>query len=49
MVSTNNLYERPIPEELEVALGEYRSWNARHVASEQKKTTVTVPLYKYSG
>ena len=49
MVSTNNLYERPIPEELEVALGEYRSWNAHHLASEQKKATVTAPLYQYTG
>jgi hypothetical protein len=48
-VSTDSLYDRPIPKELEVVVGEYISWNARQLASEQKKATVTEPLYQYTG
>lgn len=49
MMSTDSLYDTPIPKELEAAVDEYRRWNARHLASEQKSATVTVPLYQYTG
>ena len=30
-------------------MDEYVRWNARHLAAEQAQSTITVPLYQYTG
>jgi Protein of unknown function (DUF2971) len=49
LVPTDSPYGAPIPEELEAAVHEYRAWDLRQLAFEEKKTTVTEPLYQYTG
>jgi Protein of unknown function (DUF2971) len=51
-VSTNksdHLYDDPIPAELEAAIGDYSRWNKQQIESEQAQSTITVPLYQYTG
>lgn len=42
-------YAGPVPDALQAAVDEYIRWNARHVESEQAQSTITVPLYQYTG
>lgn len=49
MVSIDSLYDAPIPEELERAVREFRAWDVQQLALEQEKSTVTDPLYQYTG
>lgn len=51
-MSTRNfdhLYDGPLPAGLQAAVDEYVRWNARHLAAEQAQSTITVPLYQYTG
>lgn len=45
----DHLYDSPLPLGLQAAVDEYVRWNARYLAAEQAQSTITAPLYQYTG
>jgi hypothetical protein len=49
LLPTDDAHDAPIPEQLETAVREYRAWDLRQLALEEKRSTVTEVLYQYTG